>query len=106
MDTHNSDTSHTTHTAPKDIACVSIDTSASCAERIKQYVEQVGDPYCYTDSGIVVKLAYSNTDISLQDRLAGLCVQPVLSLQSFPVDKSKAGKHNRPVSENNVATRQ
>lgn len=50
MDTHNSDTSHTTHTAPKDIACVSIDTSASCAERIKQYVEQVGDPYCYTDS--------------------------------------------------------
>ena len=69
MDTHNSDPSHTTHTAPKDIACVSIDTSASCAERIKQYVEQVGDPYCYTDSGIVVKLAYSNTDISLQDRL-------------------------------------
>ena len=47
----------------------SIDTSASCAERIKQYVEQVGDPYCYTDSGIVVKLAYSNTDVSLQDRL-------------------------------------
>ena len=32
-------------------------------------VKQVGDPYCYTDSGIVVKLAYSNTDTSLQDRL-------------------------------------
>ena len=32
--------------------------------------------------------------------------QPVLSLQRFPVDKSKAGKHNRPVSENNVAARQ
>ncbi len=69
MDTHNSDTSHTAHTAPQDIACVNIDTSASCAERIKQYVEQVGDPYCYTDNGIVVKLAYSNTDVSLQDRL-------------------------------------
>lgn len=48
---------------------MSIDTSTPCAERIKQYVEQVGDPYCYTDSGIVVKLAYSNTDVSLQDRL-------------------------------------
>lgn len=59
----------TAHAAPRDIACVSIDTSASCAERIKQYVEQVGDPYCYTDNGIVVKLAYSNTDVSLQDRL-------------------------------------
>lgn len=106
MEANRPSASHTTHTAPKNIACVSIDTSASCAERIKQYVEQVGDPYCYTDSGIVVKLAYSNTDISLQDRLAGLCVQPVLILQRFPVDKSKAGKHNRPVSENNVAARQ
>ena len=37
---------------------------------------------------------------------AGLCVQPLLILQRFPVDKSKAGKHNRPVSENNVAARQ
>lgn len=63
MEANRPSASHTTHTAPKNIACVSIDTSASCAERIKQYVEQVGDPYCYTDSGIVVKLAYSNTDI-------------------------------------------
>lgn len=69
MEANRPSTNHTTHTAPRDIACVSIDTSASCAERIKQYVEQVGDPYCYTDSGIVVKLAYSNTDVSLQDRL-------------------------------------
>ena len=37
---------------------------------------------------------------------AGLCVQPVLIRQRFPVDKSKVGKHNRPVSENNVAARQ
>ena len=54
MEANRPSASHTTHTAPKNIACVSIDTSASCAERIKQYVEQVGDPYCYTDSGIVV----------------------------------------------------
>ena len=47
MEANRPSVSHTTHTAPRDIACVSIDTSASCAERIKQYVEQVGDPYCY-----------------------------------------------------------
>ena len=69
MEANRPSTSHTAHTTPRDIARVSIDTSASCAERIKQYVEQVGDPYCYTDSGIVVKLTYSNTDVSLQDRL-------------------------------------
>ena len=69
MEANRLDTSHTTHTAPQDIACVIIDTSASCAERIKQYVEQVVDPYCYTYSGIVVKLVYANTDVSLQDRL-------------------------------------
>ena len=69
MEANRPSVSHTTHTAPKNIACVSIDTSTPCAERIKQYVEQVGDPYCYTDSGIVVKLAYANTDVSLQDRL-------------------------------------
>ena len=60
MEANRPSASHTTHTAPKD---------TPCAERIKQYVEQVGDPYCYTDSGIVVKLAYSNTNVSLQDRL-------------------------------------
>ena len=69
MEADRLDTRHTTHTPPRHIACVTIDTSASSAERIKQYVEQVGDPYCYTDSGIVVKLAYANTDVSLQDRL-------------------------------------
>ena len=69
MEANRPSASHTTHTAPRDIAFVSIDTSVSCAERIKQYVKQVGDPYCYTDSGIVVKLAYANTDVSLQDRL-------------------------------------
>ena len=63
------ESNHNAHITPRDIACVCIDTSTPCAERIKQYVEQVGDPYCYTDNGIVVKLAYSNTDVSLQDRL-------------------------------------
>ena len=69
MKTNRQDANLPAHAAPRDIACVSIDTSFPCAQRIRQYVEQIGDPYCYTDSGIVVKLAYSDTDVSLQDRL-------------------------------------
>lgn len=69
MKTNRQDVNLPAHAALRDIACVSIDTSAPCAQRIRQYVEQIGDPYCYTDSGIVVKLAYSDTDVSLQDRL-------------------------------------
>ena len=69
MEANRPSTSLPAHAALRDIACVSIDTSAPCAQRIRQYVEQIGDPYCYTDSGIVVKLAYSDTDVSLQDRL-------------------------------------
>ena len=69
MKTNRQDVNLPAHAALRDIACVSIDTSVPCAQRIRQYVEQIGDPYCYTDSGIVVKLAYSNTDVSLQDRL-------------------------------------
>ena len=69
MKTNRQDANLPAHVALRDIACVSIDTSAPCAQRIRQYVEQIGDPYCYTDSGIVVKLAYSDTDVSLQDRL-------------------------------------
>ena len=69
MKTNRQDVNLPAHAALRDIACVSIDTSVPCAQRIRQYVEQIGDPYCYTDSGIVVKLAYSDTDVSLQDRL-------------------------------------
>lgn len=54
----------------KDIGDVVIDTSKPCAERIKSFVEQIGNPYCYLDNGVVVEVGYSDTDISLQDRLS------------------------------------
>ena len=40
----------------KDVSEVRIDTSLPCSERMKQYVEQIGNPYCYLDHGIVVML--------------------------------------------------
>lgn len=53
----------------QDIRAVSIDTSLPCAERIKSYIRQIGNPYCYLDNGIVVEIGYADTQISLQDRL-------------------------------------
>lgn len=53
----------------KDIRDVVIDTTKPCSERIKGYIDQIGNPYCYLDNGVVVELGYADTDISLHDRL-------------------------------------
>lgn len=53
----------------KDIRDVVIDTSKPCKERIREFIEQIGDPYCYLDDGIVVEIGYADTQVSLQDRL-------------------------------------
>lgn len=53
----------------RDIKDVVIDTTKPCSERLKNYVEQIGNPYCYLDDGIVVEIGYSDTQVSLHDRL-------------------------------------
>lgn len=53
----------------KDIRDVVIDTSKPCAERIKGYIDQIGNPYCYLDDGVVVEIGYADTTVSLHDRL-------------------------------------
>ena len=53
----------------KDIKDVVIDTSLPHDERVRNYVEQIGNPYCYLDGGVVVSISYANTEVSLQDRL-------------------------------------
>lgn len=52
-----------------DINDVKIDTSLPCEERIKSYVEQMGNPYIYKDGDIVVKVSFADTSVSLQERL-------------------------------------
>ncbi len=54
----------------RDIRNVVIDTSQPCSERVKAFVEQIGNPYCYLDNGVVVEVGYADTDISLQERLS------------------------------------
>ncbi len=53
----------------KDIKDVVIDTTKPCADRVKNYIEQIGNPYCYLDDGVVVQIGYADTAVSLQDRL-------------------------------------
>ncbi|MBP3918941.1 MAG: hypothetical protein J6I50_07210 [Clostridia bacterium] len=53
----------------KDINNVKIDPNLTKQERIKSYVEQIGNPYCYLDGDIIVGISYADTDITLEDRL-------------------------------------
>ena len=53
----------------KDIRSVRIDASKPPSERVKAFVDQIGNPDCYLDSGVVVEVGFADTDISLQDRL-------------------------------------
>lgn len=51
---------------------VKIDTSLPCEQRVKKFVEQIGNPYCYLDGDVVVSLGFSNTGVCLKDQLKAL----------------------------------
>ena len=53
----------------RDIKDVSIDTSLPCRERIQSFIDQIGNPYCYLDNGVVVEISYADTPVSLHERL-------------------------------------
>lgn len=63
------DIRNTDRTLLKDIRDVVIDTSLPCKDRIKSYIDQIGNPYCYVDNGVVVALGYADTQVSIQERL-------------------------------------
>ncbi|MDD3186173.1 MAG: hypothetical protein PHT76_12820 [Anaerostipes sp.] len=52
-----------------DIETVAIDTTLPEQERMKQFLEQVKNPYCYMSHGIVVKVSFAGKD-TLSDCLA------------------------------------
>ena len=51
---------------------VKIDTSLPCEQRIKSYVEQIGNSYCYLDGDVVVSLGFSDSGSCLKDQLKAL----------------------------------
>ena len=42
-----------------DIGSVKINTGLPREERVKDYIRQIGNPYCYLDHGVVVKVSFS-----------------------------------------------
>ena len=53
----------------RDIEDVTVDTSLPKAERMKRYIEQIGNPYCYRHGKYVVKVSFADSGKSLEDCL-------------------------------------
>ena len=53
---------------------VKIDPKKSKREKIKDYISQIGNPYCYLDGKTVVKISFANTDRTIED-----CIHAYLS---------------------------
>lgn len=69
MDDYNVDIKTVDRSTLKDINDVFIDATLSKEERIQSYIDQIGNPYCYLDKDVVVKISFSNTEATLEDRL-------------------------------------
>ena len=52
-----------------DIKNVRIDGSLSREERISDYIKQVKNPYCVQCNGIIVKMTFSQSGETLEDKL-------------------------------------
>ncbi len=46
-----------------------IDESLPREERLKQYIAQLKNPYCYLDDGVVVKVSFNDVQETIEDRL-------------------------------------
>lgn len=55
--------------ALRDIRDVEIDTTLPKKERFLDYVRQIGNPYCYRHGKYTVKVSFSDTDATLEDRM-------------------------------------
>lgn len=54
----------------RDIHSVNIDTSQPKETRIRDYVRQIGNPYCYLHGKYVVKISFADSGPTLEDKLA------------------------------------
>ena len=56
----------------RDRSTVRIDPEASTEERIRAWIEQLGNPYVYLDGGVVVKLSFADEGETIEDRINSL----------------------------------
>lgn len=55
-----------------DIRDVVIDKSLPLEERVRSYVEQIKDPYCFKVGDVVVRVSYADKDKSLADSFTSM----------------------------------
>lgn len=54
----------------KDINDVVVNTALPKEDRLRSFIEQIGNPYCYKCGDLVVKVSFAeNTSATLEDRL-------------------------------------
>ena len=58
--------------ALRDRSTVHIDPEASTEERIRAWIEQLGNPYVYLDGGVVVKLRFADKGETIEERINSL----------------------------------
>ena len=54
----------------KDLSLIEIDHRLPLQERIKAYIEAIENPYCFKVGDTVVHLKFSDTEVSLTQRIA------------------------------------
>lgn len=52
-----------------DIRDVEVNTELPKRERILDFIRQIGNPYCYRHGKYVVKISFTDTDVTLEDRM-------------------------------------
>lgn len=53
-----------------DRSSVRIDAKAPRDERLHEFIRQIKNPYCYRDGKTVVKISFSNTNLTMEDCVA------------------------------------
>jgi len=46
---------------------IRLDPNAPREERLREFIRQIKNPYCYLDGKTVVKITFSDTDTTLED---------------------------------------
>lgn len=59
-----------------DIATVKIDTNLSVEDRVKDYIRQIKNPYCYISHGVVVKIGFKG------NRTLEECLKTCLAMEA------------------------
>ena len=53
----------------RDIRDVQVNTDLPKEERVLDFIRQIGNPYCYRHGKYVVKISFTDTDVTLEQRM-------------------------------------